>query len=120
MIALPEFDPVATSEDWVDTIELTDIDTDGPVDFTGFSFALEARLLTPNGVDCAVVSGSSAGGQITFPNGLTGGVMNLTFRTPFANQVGGRYRVLITATNGTDTILMVSQIPVMNLIVSPA
>lgn len=121
MIALPDLDPVATAEDWVDTIELIDADTGDPVDFSGWtSFSIEARRLTPNGVGAADVSGSYAGGHISFPDGLAGGLLNLTFRQPFADQDSGRYRVLISATNGTDTVLLVTHVPVMNLAESPA
>ena len=119
MIGLTDFDPVSTREDWVDTLQLIDADTDGPADFTGYSFTLEARRLTPNGVSEPVVSGAS-GAELTFPDGPAGGVMELTFRTPFATACGGRYRVTITAVNGADTLQFLSHITVQNLTEAPA
>lgn len=119
-VSLPAFDAISTGEDWSASIELEDADTGSAVDFTGFTaWSLEARKLTPNGVGSAVVT-ASYGAGITFPDGLSGGVLDITLRTPFADQESGTYRILITATNGTDTIQLVSHLPVLNLTESPA
>ncbi len=118
MIALPDFTAISTGEDWYDQIELTDADTGGPADLTGFTLTLEARLVT-NGVGDIVVTGSTTSGELSYPQGADAGIIDILFRVPFTDKVSGMYRVLITASNGTDTIQMVSALPVNNLIVSP-
>lgn len=118
MIVLTDFSPLSTGEDWADTVSITDAETGEAADFTGFTLDLEARLIT-NGVSEVVVSGSTTSGELSWPSGEDSGIFEILFRLPFADKVGGMYRVLITATNGTDTIQIVSRIPVNNLIVSP-
>lgn len=118
MIALADFAPVATGEDWADTIELIDADSGGPVDLTGFSFVLEARRMRPNGVGEIEVSGALPA-ELTLPDGPAGGLVALTFRRPFAGKPSGRYRVTLTATNGSDTLVILSHLNVLNLAEAP-
>jgi hypothetical protein len=118
MIALADFDPLATAEDWVDTLELSDADTGGPVDLTGVSLRLEARLLTANGAGDVAVTGDQ-GAALGFPDGPAGGLVAISLRRPFAGRPSGRYRVTLTADSGAETLVFLSHITVINLDEAP-
>jgi hypothetical protein len=112
MIRLKDCALILVGEDLDETFELTDADTGGPLNQTGFTHTVECRFRYPSGGVAEAVWSSA---EITFPDGAAGGFMRLRKPVAFSSSDrAGRYQIVITATDGTYTAKFVTVVPVVN------
>ena len=107
---------ITNRQTWIETIAITDEETDVAIDLTGHSIVVEVRR---PGTTCALLTASTANGAVTFPSGAASGIFQFQFAESLMDDlVAGRYEVGVTdEVNDIVTQLMIVTIDVLDGVV---
>lgn len=102
--------PISKGSDWIEIVELTDIDTGDPVDFTGATFTVSLRR---KGDTSAEITGNNSSGQVISPEA---GIVHIQFMaSSIASLEPGEYDIgLKIERDGFTESLIIGTLPVID------
>lgn len=102
--------PIAKGSDWIEVVELTDIDSGEPVDFTGASFTVSLRRKGDSGPSA---TGTNSSGQVISPEA---GIVHIQFMSgSLGNLDPGEYDIgLKIERDGFTESLIIGTLPVID------
>jgi hypothetical protein len=102
--------PIAKGSDWIEIVELSDIDSGDPVDFTGASFTVSLRR---KGDSSPSVTGTNATSQVISPEA---GIVHIQFMASSIDALDpGEYDIgLKIERDGFTESLIIGTLPVID------